>query len=233
MDITRLPDISGDAASSLREIKSYIIRLDRQLSLLLDNVGSENLAPELKDKIYVQTDTELGALKNEIIETATEIKAISDRIDLRLESDYVAKSELGTYTEQAFQDIRIDGKGVTQFFEEITSLSQRMDGVEGEALQAANGINVLGNVLDKINAYIRTGKLSDGVYGVEIGNTSGASCPYKVRLSENRLSFFVNDEEVAYFSDNFMYISRANIPYSLNVGQCVIRQDNGLTFSCD
>lgn len=233
MEITRLPEISRDTDASLREIKSYIIRLDRQLSLLLDNVGSENLTPELKEKIYVETDGQIGMLKNEIIETATEIKAISDRIDLRLESDYVAKSELGTYTEQAFQDIRIDGKGVTQFFEEITSLSQRMEGVEGDALQAADGIGALGTALEKINAYIRTGKLEDGIYGVEIGNASGANCPYKVRLSENRLSFFVNDEEVAYFSDNYMYISRANIPYSLSIGQCAMRQDNGLTFSCD
>ncbi len=233
MEITRLPDFSDDTALSLREIKSYIIRLDRQLSLLLDNVGSENLTPALKDRIYTETDTKLGSLKNEIIETATEIKSISDKINLRLESDYVAKSELGIYTEQAFQDINIDGKGVTQFFEEITELSQRMEGVEGNANQTLEDLNALDTVLSKINAYIRTGKLSDGVYGVEIGNSSGANSPYKVRLSENRLSFFVNDDEVAYFSDNFMYISRANIPYSLNVGQCVIRQDNGLTFSCD
>ena len=233
MEITRLPDFSGDSDSALREIRSYIIRLDRQLSLLLDNVGSENLTPTLRERIYGETDAQIGALKNEIIETATEIKAVSDKIDLRLESDYVAKSELGVYTEQAIQNIRIDGKGVTQFFEEITSLAQRMDGVEGDALQNADGIGMLGATLDKINAYIRTGKLADGVYGVEIGNTSGANSPYKVRLSENRLSFFVNDDEVAYFSDNYMYINRASIPFSLNVGQCMIKRDNGLSFSCE
>ena len=233
MEITRLPDFSGDTAASLLEIKSYIIRLDRQLSLLLDNVGTENLTPTLRERIYGETDAEIGALKNEIIETATEIKAVSDKIDLRLESDYVAKSELGQYTEQAFQDIRIDGKGITQFFEEVSSLTQRVDGVEGDALQGLEGVNVLSSALGKINAYIRTGKLAQGVYGVEIGNTSGSYSPYKVRLSENRLSFFVNDDEVAYFSDNYMYINRASIPFSLNVGQCMIKRDNGLSFSCD
>ena len=233
MEITRLPDITGDTAYSLREIKSYIIRLDRQLSLLLDNVGSENLAPNLRDAIYVHTQEELGSLKNEIIETATEIKAISDRIDLRLESDYVAKSELGQYTEQAFQDIRVDGKGVTQFFEEITELSERMQDAESGLASGSEGLDAVNVSLSKINAYIRTGKLADGVYGVEIGNMSGQDSPYKVRLSENRLSFYVGGEEVAYFSDNYMYINRASVPISMSIGDCVMKSDNGLSFSCD
>lgn len=233
MEITRLPDISGDTAASLKEIKSYIIRLDRQLSLLLDNVGSENLAPELKEKIYVQADMQMGVLKNEIIETAKEIKAVSDRIDLRLESDYVAKSELGQYTEQAIQDIRVDGKGITQFFEEVSALSQRMDGAEGDIAGEMESVEALNVSINKINAYIRTGKLADGVYGVEIGNMSGQDSPYKVRLCENRLSFFVGGEEVAYFSDNYMYINRASVPFSLSIGGCVMKRDNGLSFSCD
>ena len=233
MEITRLPDFSGDTAASLLEIKSYIIRLDRQLSLLLDNVGTENLTPTLRERIYGETDAEIGALKNEIIETATEIKAVSDKIDLRLESDYVAKSELGQYTEQAFQDIRIDGKGVTQFFEEISGISERLDEAENSLAKEQNASASLSAALNKVNAYIRTGKLADGIYGVEIGNLSAGTSPYKVRLSENRLSFFIQDDEVAYFSDNYMYINRAVIPEMLSIGSCTVKTDNGISFSCN
>ncbi len=233
MEITRLPELSGDSEQSLREIKSYIVRLDRQLSLLLDNVGSENLAPELESRISVQSES-IGSLKNEIIETATEIKAVSDRIDLRLESDYVAKSELGQYTEQAFQEITVDGKGITQYFEELSGISERVDGASADALGAMKECERLDAGLTKINAYIRSGKLEDGVYGLEIGNFSSTStAPYKVRLSENRLSFFVFDEEVAYFSDNYMHINRASVPMMLTVGGCRMINDNGLAFACE
>ena len=234
MEITRLPEIKdGNTPDAIKEIKSYIIRLDRQLSLLLDNVGTDNLAPELYERIYTAPQKDIGALKNEIIETATQIKAISDEINLRLESDYVAKSEIGEYTEQAFQHITVDGKGVTQYFEEIDVISEKADAAQQGVSGALESYTALESTVSKMNAYIRTGKLDEGVYGIEIGNfSSGERAPYKVRLSENKLSFYVDGEEVAYFSDNRMHISRASIPYMLSIGSCTIKNENGVSFSC-
>ncbi len=233
MEITRLPEISAsDTENALREIRSYIIRLDRQLSLLLDNVGSENLAPELYAHVYTEADNKVSGLKNEIIETATQIKAVSDEINLRLESDYVAKSEIGDYAEQAFHEIRVDGKGITQLFEEISAVTERVGAAEQEIEGNGNACAQVSTDISKINAYIRTGKLQDGVYGIEIGNfSSGDVAPYKVRLSESKLSFYIADVEVAYFSDNSMYINRATVPNLLTVGGCAVKNENGLVFS--
>lgn len=233
MEITRLPEIRPEnTESALREIRSYIIRLDRQLSLLLDNVGTENLAPELYTRVYTDTENKVSGLKNEIIETATQIKAVSDEINLRLESDYVAKSEIGDYTEQAFHDIRVDGKGITQLFEEISAVSERVDAAENGIAENGNSCTQVNTEISKINAYIRTGKLQDGVYGIEIGNFSGGNtAPYKVRLSESKLSFYIADVEVAYFSDNSMFINRATVPELLTVGGCAVKMENGLVFS--
>jgi len=233
MEITRLPDIKeADTLLALREIKSYIIRLDRQLSLLLSNVGEDNLSPQLKSRIYSETEQKIGNVKNEIIETATYIKELGDKIELKLANEYVAKGELGQYTEEALQRITVDGKGIVQYFEELTELSERLDTAEGVLNAGDEKTDTLVSEISKINAYIRTGKLADGVYGIEIGNFSGGStAPYKVRLSENRLSFFVGNEEAAYFSDNSMYISRASVPNTLTVGSCTVKNDNGITFT--
>lgn len=235
MEITRLPDINtSDSEGALREIRSYIVRLDRQLSLLLDNVGEENLSPALKSRIITEAEGKLGKLKNEIIETATFIKEVGDEIRLELQNEYVAKGELGEYTEQALQQITVDGKGITQYFEEMSSISERLNDAETAIDVGVEENGRLSSDISRIKAYIRTGKLEDGVYGIEIGNFSQSEkAPYKVRLSENRLSFFVCGEEVAYFSDNSMFISRASIPNMLKIGNCSVKNDSGICFTCD
>lgn len=233
MEITRLPNIKkGDIEGSLSEIKSYTVRLDRQLSSLLDNIGSENLAPELYTHVYTEAASRVNELKSEIMETATQIKAISDEINLRLESDYVAKSDIGEYTEQAIQDISVDGKGITQLFEEISTVTARVSDAERGLEENENACIQASTDISKINAYIRTGKLSDGVYGIEIGNFSSSdNATYKVRLSESRLSFYVAGVEAAYFSNNSLYINRASVTDVLSVGGCTVKNENGLVFS--
>ena len=235
MEITRLPSIDeADSEKALKELRSYIIRLDRQLSLLLDNVGEDNLSPSLKQKIYTDTESGINALKNEIIETATYIKELGDKIELKLVNEYVAKSEIGEYTEDALHRITLDGKGIVQYFEEVSTLSERLDAAEGGIVEGKEASGTNATEISRINAYIRTGKLADGVYGIEIGNfTGGENAPYKVRLSENRLSFFVGSEEAAYFSDNSMYISRANVPTTLKVGGCMLKNENGLSITAE
>ena len=235
MELTRLPDISAsDTEKAIKEIKSYIVRLNRQISTLTDNITEQNLSPSLREKIYIDSDKKISGLKNEIIETADKITETGDRIELKLLSDYVAKSEIGEYTEQAIQNISVDGKGVTQMFTEISEISGRMDIAEAELDSHSEQYQLLRSGISKITAYIRTGKLDEGVYGIEIGNFSETSAaPYKVRLSENRLSFYIGQDEVAYFSDNSMNISRANIPLTLTVGGCTLRNDSGICFVCE
>ena len=234
MEITRLPDINNPSGDrDIDEIKSYLIRLDRNLGVFLENIGEENLSRELRENGMSATGKELGKLKNEIIKTANEIRETGERLALKLSSEYVAKSDIGEYTENAFQQIEVNGKDVTQYFEELSSISQRVESAESTVADGVIRNEALSAEIKKINAYIRTGKLADGIYGIEIGNfTNGEHAPYKVRLSENRLAFFIGNDEVAYFSDDSMYISKASIPISLTVGDCVIKNEGGLVFAC-
>ena len=240
MELIRVPDLpEGDypGNEAISEIKSYLIRLDRRLRLIFDGLGtSEGLAGSatLSTGRAEVTSSDIRDLKAEIIRTANEIKLTRDVINLKLQNDYVAKSDIGEYTEEALQNITVDGKGITQMFTEVSQISGRMDSAENAIGENSAQCENLQSGISKINAYIRTGKLDEDVYGIEIGNFSDtASAPYKVRLSENRLSFYIGTDEVAYFSDNSMYISRANIPLTLTVGGCTIKNDSGLSFVCE
>lgn len=220
-----------DPLGSLKALRSYLVRLNKALDDAVGSIDEEALSPALKERIITKTESGIDELKNEIIETAREIRETSDRIELQLVNEYVAKGDIGSYTEEALQRISVDGKGVTQYFEEISSLTERVGGAERAIQENGEAIGEGAASIGRINAYVRTGKLDDGIYGIEIGNFSGgAEAPYKVRLSENRLSFFVFGEEAAYFSDNSMYISRARVPFSLSVGGCTMKSDRGLTF---
>jgi len=234
MEITRLPDINNPSGDrDIEEIKSYLVRLDRNLGVFLENIGEENLSRELRENGTSATGKALGKLRNEIIKTANEIRETGERLALKLSSEYVAKSDIGEYTENAFHQIEVNGKGVTQYFEELSSISQKVADAENTVAESASKNEALSAEIKKINAYVRTGKLAEGIYGIEIGNfTGGEHAPYKVRLSENRLAFYIGNDEVAYFSDDSMYISKASIPLSLTIGDCVIKNEGGLSFAC-
>jgi tetrahydromethanopterin S-methyltransferase subunit B len=215
MEITRLPSFDADSGVSLAEIKSYIIRLDRALSLMLDNVGEENLSPALAERLFVRNEQSLDSLKNEIIETATYIKEVGDKIELRLANEYVAKGELGQYTEQALHSITVDGKGVTQYFEEISRLEEQAGNMRSELDGNSTALESLGADVARLGAYIRTGKLSDGVYGIEIGRSDSN---IKARFTNDRLSFYQGLSEVAYISGSNLYITRAEILDYFRIG---------------
>ena len=238
MELIRVPDIpEGDypGNEAVSEIKSYLIRLDRRLRLILDDIGTAERRGDTSSLpgLPQVSMSDIKDLKDEIIRTANEIKLTRDVINLKLQNDYVAKSDIGEYTENAIQNIEIDGKGVTQYFSEVGVLTARMDGAENAISGNTNDVLALGVSISQIEAYIRTGKLADGVYGIEIGNFgSGGSSPYKVRLSDNRLAFYIGNSEVAYFSDRAMYISDAAVLSSLSIGNTVLKSEDGLVISC-
>ncbi len=239
MELIRVPDIpDGDypGNEAISEIKSYLIKLDRRLRLILGDIGTAERSGGTTS-VYTGRPqvsmSDIKDLKDEIIRTANEIQLTRDVINLTLQNNYVAKSDIGEYTEDAIQNIEIDGKGVTQYFSEVSALFSRMDGAESAISGNINDLLALGVSVSQIEAYIRTGKLADNVYGIEIGNFGdGINSPYKVRLSDNRLAFYIGNSEVAYFSDRAMYITDAAVFSSLSIGNTVLKSEDGLTISC-
>ena len=51
---------------------------------------------------------------------------------------------------------------------------------------------------------------------MELGRSDS---PFKTQLTNEKLSFTENDEEVAYISNNSMYITQARVTNTLSVGE--------------
>ena len=231
----RQPNITAKTETEqLLQMRSYLYQLSQQLQWAFSTISTEvrtdstaagaSVEGKKQGNDPVQTFAEL---KNLIIKSSDIVDAYYSEINGRLEKIYLAKSDFGTYTEQAALDIQQNADGISQLFENFREISGTVEEIHSEILST--------------NAYIRTGLLYDDgnghpVYGLEIGQTNtveGQTVFDKfARFSADRLSFFdSNDTEVAYISDYKLYITNAEITGELVIaGKFKIYYNNGLAF---
>lgn len=204
------PALSGDVDN--RKLRAYLFRLTEQLRLVLSNIDSENFTYETASAVRHASSAkeDVTSLKEAIIRTAKIVRSIEERLTLTLKNEYVAISDLGEYMEEAMASYQIDGKGIEQYF---------------------NMISAVNDDISRLCGYIRTGILDEDTIGLEIANFGAdGSSPFKVRLSDNKLSFFAGDNEVAYLSDSTLYITRAYVTGALVLGNYHIDLTKGIAF---
>ena len=80
----------------------------------------------------------------------------------------------------------------------------------------------------ELNAYIRYYMNDNGQPVVELG---AADSDIICRLLNNRFSFIENGVEIAYISDNQLFITTATITTSLNINNFTMKQRNNGNFS--
>lgn len=211
-----LPQVSqGSAADQLRYIRSYLYRMAQQLNFALDAVETNLTRTEEKTGEAIRKASSAGqppkatfnSIKSLIIKSADIVDAYYEEINRKLEGQYVAQSDFGTYRQETSQKIQENADGVNRAFTNIQEI---------ESLVAEIGDRLLA-----VNAYIKTGLLyygEDGlpVYGVEIGqqNAENGVVTFQkyARLTSGKLSFYdENDSEVAYISDYRLHITVAEI----------------------
>lgn len=214
----RYPNITARSeGEQLSQVKSYLYQLADQLNLALEGAaasGTVTAASGISREQEVQR-VNFQALKSLIVKSGTVIEACSQEVAKRLEGQYVAQSEFGTYTRQTSQQITANSQGVKAVLEELQQIVSQVEGMEN---------SVIG-----VNAHIKAGLLEydpEGVpvYGVEIGQRSsrdGVEFFNKfARFTSNRLAFFdQNGVEVAYISDRKLYITHVQVTGSFLMGR--------------
>lgn len=177
----------------------------------------------------------MNSLKSLIIKTADSIRAEADEAITDLRSEYVAESEFGTYRE-TIENRLVESAGGLQL-----SISRLENALSGKADQTD-----FDSYKSELAGYIHIGliNLPNGVQklGLAIGTdireeiTTDAEgnevvvlrdVPQAAAFTSERLSFFLNNSEVAYISNGMLYITDARVTKNLRLGDVTMTNRPG------
>ena len=190
----RYPNITGKTeAEQMDQVRSYLHQLVEQLNWALNTVESAKggntsavVYQQMKPSSAQEAEDTFNSIKALIIKSADIVKAYGETILTEFNGKYFADSDFGTYLEETSRQIAENAKGVTDTYTRVETIDSRVEGVEDEVRTT--------------NAYIHRGLLSNGEYGLEIGETSGDGVFRQyARFTSEKLSFHdINGNEVAY-----------------------------------
>lgn len=152
-------------------------------------------------------------------EAALEVKLASVRAQISTEADSIRQEVQATYALAS---------DMTQVRSQVGTLSEQ---TANNYTWAVTRINQLQQDMDTAQeateeqlAIIRT-YMTFGEDGLIIGKTGN---PFTFRVVNDRLSFYMNDTEVAYLSNNKLYVTQADILRKLVIGRFAFEpQENG------
>jgi len=213
------PNLLGDEKSQLVQLQRYLGTLSEKLNVALMDISIEQMAPETRTVVegaVQNAEKNYDTLKSMIIKTAEIVRSEMQEISTTLEGQYVAISnQFGTYEANLTNTITATAEGILQDYR----FEERIEGVEG-------GQTETGAVLNRIQSYIFTGKISDNPvkYGIAIGenvtnadgtlNTNNRMATFTV----DELAFWQGETKVGYFSDRVFHIANGEITESLTMG---------------
>lgn len=232
----RFPNINANTpAGQLEQIRSYLYQFAEQLQWAMDSIDRATSGSSNTGDIVVGGNTgasmenpgnTFNSIKSLIIKSADIVNAYYEEINRRLEGQYVAQSDFGTYSEQTSQNIEANSTYIEQILANLQTISNTVEGIEASIINT--------------NAYIKSGLLDyadDGtpLYGLEVGQRNeidGVETFDKfARFTADRLSFYdQNDTEVAYISDYKLFITHAEITGSLTLGGYFTDLTDGIAY---
>ena len=161
----RLPNITGTTEKEqLAQVKSYLYQLAQQLQWAMGYMGTSNstaasVASSASESQIglpsgVVAQSTFNAIKPLIINSAEIVNAYYEAINQRLEGEYVAVSDFGTYSEKTAQEIEATSTGIESLYTNVQ--------------QIITDIETLEYNLIEVNAHIRSGLLYYDDGGVPI-----------------------------------------------------------------
>ena len=230
---------------------SYLFQTAQALNLALSRLDESNFSEDSTARQILaggqtaeqkkETEQGLGRLRTLIIKTADAVRAEQAALELRLQSTYVALSDFGDYQEEIDTRLTATAASIEQALSYYAELSDSLHGVSEDF--DAYRVDVQG--------YIRQGVIGyDGavpIIGIAMGRdlrVTGAretvdGTEYEViDTSSNmsiwtpdKLSFYINGAEAAYFSNGALYVGTVIVKEKLVLGQDKgqITHDDGFT----
>lgn len=223
----QLPDFNGATTSQkVGKIETYLYQLARYLQVAQNTVqnveatAQQSGVPASAAAGGQITQDGWNATKSLIIKSAEIVDAFYEKISTRLEGQYVAQSDFGTYTQETAAQLEATSTALTQHYTNLQTLNA----------QTQQLINT--------TAYIRSGLLDENedgspVYGIEVGQkdtdeTGTETFNAYARFTADRLSFFDSyGRELAWVSGYKLYITHVEITGSLVGGGYEVDMSDG------
>ena len=228
------PVLQGTSSRQLEDVRRYLFRLVEQLNSSADSLpgGVQAVyAPASSGKVRtVGEKTELNQVQEElktlIIKTASVIQKSVDALQTRLESEYVAQSEFGTFRETMSNEITATAQGLEQSFRTYSEIMDNyITTTNGYIRQGVVGYEGLTPVIGiAIGQDIKVTGAKETVGGVEyetIDTTQNMSI-----WTADKLSFYVSGREVAYFANDALTVTNIHTG-SITMGSWTVDASGG------
>ena len=210
----------GSTQEQLQQCYSYLYRLQEQLNLAL--AQTEKPSTPVQGEVTKQAG-QAAQLKSLIVKNAALVEKEMEQLQTALTGRFMAKSEFGTYLEELNARITADPTGISQYYGFVGQIQAALQGAVDETAAQFRDYRV------QTEGYIRTGLVeyrgAEPVYGVAVGQglTQGedglvGSARFRSVFTADRLSFWQGDVEVAYMSNNRLYIRDATVLGGIDLG---------------
>ncbi len=227
MSVTLSPPAqwSGSALEQLRACYAYLYQMREQLQLALDQTAQPTApasAAPASTPGAPSSAPDTSALHALIVKNAALVEKQLDTLRVELAGRYVAQSDFGSYLAQINSRIEADPAALTQYYSFAAALSASVDAVDA----AFSSYRV------QTEGYIRTGIVGfEGelpVYGVAVGQgltqtevdgeTVISGTQFRSVFTSGRLSFYQGDTELAYLSNNRLYVQNITVLGTVDIG---------------
>ena len=218
------PNLVGDEKQQLQQLYTYLYEVQNQLNTALGNLTIDQFAAEeqaglreAKSGDTEQSRQTTQGLKELIVKTANVVRNEMESISTTLHSEYQAVSDqFGTLTEEIDNQIEATARGIVQQYDFQSQIDDLSGGV---ASFRSFSQRIFSGILDDT-----TGKV-----GIAIGeNVTAADGTLNTgnlmaTFTMDKLSFYQGGAEVAYFSNNTMFITKAEVAQELTIGNFMFK----------
>ena len=231
-ELTAAEKTSDDWSTTLFDLPAgkYIWTRDR-ISYTLDGTTVSSVS---YTEPYCLTSAMKQAASAELDQITVRIDGVDQQVsDLSatLQHQYVTVSDLGTYKEDIRTEISAQADNITNIYNYVSELQANIEGVS----------DAFSTYRTETDGYIRTGIVDyDGtlpIFGIAIGqnlqtsvdndgNTIIAKKNFRGIYTSQRLSFWQDEVEVAYVSNNQLYITNVVALSTMTVGEWSISGAN-------
>ena len=237
---------AGSLRQQVMQQYAYLFQMAQQLNLALEQLeqaesgtvraaGAASGGGAAGGTKLAAADRQYQKLRSMIVKTADQVRHTREELTARLQEEYVAVSDFGSYVASLSAYLEANPEAVTQYYSFFSDLK-----ADVEAVDAA-----FRHYKVDTEGYIRTGIVSyDGavpVYGVAVGQdlvcreVDGEQVVeqnnFRAVFTATRLSFWQDATEVAYVSNNRLYITNITVLGGIAIGDWSVEAaESGLLF---